>query len=140
MQNNQDKGISLIKHKINENAINNMHKVCTVEYQNHLDLAILNVNLERATLENVSYFNEYIKAELDLSYTNFILNLSSSLFIDSTFLGAIVRLLKQISAENKNLCIVLDFEKIKILSPVKQLHNILQIYPTIGEAIKNQKL
>ena len=132
-------GISFIKQKIFEQTLESIQSVCSTQYRDDINTAILEVNLERATLENATKFNEFVKAELDLNYKNLIIDTSKTMFMDSTFLGSVVRLLKQINARGNNLSMVVDFSKVKILTPFEQLKSILNIYPTVEEALTEIK-
>ena len=134
-QHDRSEGISFIKQKIFEYNLENIQSICRTEYLDDIDTAILEVNLERATLENAVKFNEFVKAELDLNYKNLIIDTSKTMFMDSTFLGSVVRLLKIVNAKGNNLSMVVDFNKVKILTPFEQLKSILNIFPTIDAAL-----
>ena len=64
----------------------------------HIPACVITVNLERAVFEYALLFRNYTNQKLDLSYKNFIVDLSETLFLDSTFLGSIIVFLKQINA------------------------------------------
>lgn len=130
-------GISDIKNYIQRDQSNSVMKICSNEIIQDRNAIILTVHLLRATLDNVQNFNEFIKAELNLVYSKYIVDLSETQFMDSTFLGAIVRLLKMVKSKGGNLSLVIDFEQIKILAPFEQLQKILKVYPTIEEAKMN---
>lgn len=127
-------GISDIKSYIQKNQANSIMKVCTKDLIQEKNAIILKVHISRATLDNVQVFNEYLKAELNLVYSNYIIDLSETHFIDSTFLGSIVRLLKQVRGTGGNLSLVINYDQIKIFAPFEQLQKLLQVYQTLEEA------
>lgn len=130
-------GISDIKACIQKNQAESILKICTKEVIQDLNTIVLKVHIGRATLDSVPLFNEFLKAELHLVYSHYIIDLSETHFMDSTFLGSIVRLLKQVKAKGGNLSLVINFDQIKILAPFEQLQKILKVYPTLDEAKNN---
>jgi len=72
-----------------------------------------------------------------LEYKNFILDLSDTLFLDSTFLGSIVFFLKQVNAIGGSLRLVINSNKVTIISQVQNIKNITDIFSSVDEAIVN---
>lgn len=128
-------GVSQIRERIHQNYMENVIKVCSEEPIDLANTHLLKVNLSRATLDSVKLFNEYINAELRINSSNYILDLSEVHFMDSTFLGLIVRLLKQIKNAGGNLGIVINYDQINILAPFEQLKKVLSVFTSVEEAI-----
>ena len=135
--NTMNNGFANIKSYIQKNHANSILKVCSKENISEKNAIILKVHLSRATLDNVKIFNEFLSAELHLVYNHYIIDLSESHFMDSTFLGSIVRLFKNVRRTGGNLSLVVNFDQIKILAPFEQLQKILKVYSTIEEAKLN---
>lgn len=118
---------SLISQRISDNSQNELEKLYKYEVCYDVDGIIVIFNMERAITENAVSFNEIMKTILLIEHKHYILDFSSALFMDSTFLGSLVVTLKKINAKGSTLSIILDYDKIKILSPFEQLKNILNV-------------
>ena len=57
--------------------------------------------------------------------------------MDSTFLGMIVKIHKELSVRNKKLHLVINNDTITILSQFGQLNRIFSTYSTLEEALKD---
>ena len=108
-------------------------------YYSNYQITVIEVKLDRAVLEYAESFKSYFNIEQTLNNHDYIIDLSAALFLDSTFLGAIIYSLKFANSRGANLSLVLDIEKIKILSHFNNLGKILSIYPTVEEAIKHSR-
>lgn len=135
--NNANLGLPTSNSNTCEKSLDKIIKVCSSEVLVEKDIVVVKVHLDRAVLSNVQVFNEYLKAELDLNHQKFIIDLSSTSFMDSTFLGSIVRFLKQLNSANSKLVLVVNYEKLQILAPIEQLKKILTVCSSLDEAISN---
>lgn len=128
-----------IKQRIENNYQDDLSKLYDYKIVYEIDGIIIKVKLNRAVLENATEFRNMMNSILTIEYKHYILDFSSVLFMDSTFLGSIVMSLKKISSLNRNLSIILDYDKIKILAPFRDLKKLLQIYSSPEEAISELK-
>ena len=100
-------------------------------FYNNPETIIIKVKLNRAVLEYITSFKNYMQNKLALNNDHYIIDLSDALFMDSTFLGSIVSNLKLIKAKGATLSLVIDLNKVKILSYFENLQSIMNIYPTL---------
>ncbi len=91
--------------------------------------------MERAVFEYALLFRNYTNQKLDLRYKNFIVDLSETLFLDSTFLGSIIVFLKQINAVGGTLKLVVNSEKIALMTQIQNVADIVDTFSTVNEAI-----
>ena len=124
-----------IRSKLSSSLFEHTLPICTSNYSKKNNAFIIELNIERATISDVAIFKDYIKLQNAASYGKVVLDLTKTIFLDSTFLGAIVGFLKKIKSNGNQLSLVVDFNKVKILTPFEQLKNILNIYPTVDEAL-----
>lgn len=105
-------------------------------YYSKLQITVIEVRLHRAVIEYAESFKSYFNTEQTLNNHDYIIDLSAALFLDSTFLGAIIYSLKFAKSRGANLSLVIDDKKIKILSHLDNLKKIISIYPSVEEAIE----
>ena len=127
----------LLQRKIAYNFRDEMNKICHSSVNKEKDTFIVKINLERATADNFKIFSDFTNSHIDYNHTNFILDMSKALFMDSTFLGCIVVFYKKVHKNGGKFKMVVNMEKIKILTPFEQLSKILNVYPTLDEALSN---
>ena len=70
------------------------------------EVAVIHVYLNRATLAKAIAFKDFTQSIIDEGYSKLIIDLSMSEYLDSTFLGAMVSLLKKVSVLNGDLRLV----------------------------------
>ena len=109
-------------------------------YYDHSETTIIKVKLERAVIEYAEGFRKYFNNELKLNNNDYIVDLSDALFLDSTFLGTIIYFYKQVNNRGADLSIVVDLNKVKILSHLKNLELVLNTYSSIESATAGLKL
>lgn len=109
-------------------------------YYNNLNTTVIEVTLERAVLEYAESFKSYFNIEQTLNNHDYVIDISSALFLDSTFLGAIIYSLKIANSRGSDLSIVLNQEKVKILAHLKNLEKIIKIYPTLEAAMEKDQI
>ena len=126
---------SLISQRIKDNYHDELQKLYSYDILYDIDGILIEVNLERAVIDKAEEFRAMMATILNFEHKHYILDLSSARFMDSTFLGSIVMILKKINSAGSSLSIILDYNRIKILAPFNQLKNILKIYNSPVEAI-----
>ena len=108
-------------------------------YYTKFETTVIKVNQYRAVFEYAESFKSYFNIEQTLNNNDYIIDLSKVQFLDSTFLGAIIYSLKLANSRGLDLSLILDLEKVKILSHLKNLSNVLKIYPSFEEAMNKFK-
>lgn len=125
---------SLITKRIEDNLLLEIEKQYSSEVWYESNSLLVTIKIQRAVQENVKLFKDIMNIITKLPFEHYILDFSSAIFMDSTFLGTLVVLLKQINGSNQKLSIILDHDKIQILSPITQLSNLINIYSSVEEA------
>lgn len=98
---------------------------------------VISVNLKRAVIEYVEEFKQYLNNRQNDHDNDIIIDFTNTNFIDSSFLGAIISLLKKIKISNGRLRLVVDSKKIIFFLPIKNISKVIDIYPTVDEAVSN---
>ncbi len=86
------------------------------------DIVIINVNISRATVKEAHEFKKYIEEEIRKKKLKIIIDLSSCDFIDSTFIGVLVVMLKKLADIGGEL---------RIVEPPSIAHTILTVTGTL---------
>ena len=97
-------------------------------YKETVDTLLLNLNLQEANLENADEFKAELTAIFDESHKSLVLNLQQVAYIDSSFLGALVALLKHTIAFKKELILVGLRKDIADLFALIRLDKVFKIY------------
>lgn len=105
-------------------------------YYTNLQTTVIEVMLERAVIEYAESFKSYFNIEQTLNNHDYIIDISDALFLDSTFLGAIIYSLKMANSRGADLSIVADLKKVKILTHLTNLEKIMTIHPSLEAAIE----
>ena len=98
---------------------------------------VISINLKRAVIDYVGEFKEYLKKHHSESKTDLILDFSNTNFIDSSFLGTIISLLKKVKISSGTLSLVVDSSKMTFFLPIKNISKVINIYPSVGDAVAN---
>ena len=98
---------------------------------------LIKVKLERAVLEYALLFRRYVEQKLTSNYKHYVIDLSDALFLDSTFLGSIIVLLKKINKMGGTMRVVVNSNKILLISQIKNVGDIIETFSSVDEAIVN---
>lgn len=101
--------------------------------QNHI---IISVQLKSATIEHTEDFKAFFDELLIDNETDIIIDLLECDFIDSTFMGMLVRCHKDIQRKQGKLKILCDGKVYFLLHDVTHLSSVINIYQTREEAFK----
>ena len=103
----------------------------------HDKFIAIKINLSRATLKETSEFRDYLDDLFKDTNKNIIIDLTACEYLDSSFLGALVSLLKRLALMNRSLNIVFDRNKDthnpEIFS-ITKMDKIFKIFNTLEEA------
>jgi len=96
---------------------------------------VLNVNLLRATLNEVSEIKEYLEEAITDTDKDIIVNLSACEHLDSTFLGALVSTFKKLKAQNRSMIIIEPQEQSSLFITLNSIGKIFPIYQSVRVAL-----
>ncbi|MGZ3757571.1 MAG: STAS domain-containing protein [Mucilaginibacter sp.] len=106
-------------------------------YKKTADILLLNLDLQEANLENADEFKAEITALFEEDHKNMALNMQQVEYIDSSFLGALVALLKHTIAFKKELILVGLRKDIADLFSLIRLDKVFKIYPGFDDIPAN---
>ena len=101
------------------------------------DIAVVHVYLNRATLAKAVQFKEYVGEIVQSGIGKIIIDLSICEYIDSTFLGAMVALLKKVNSMNGDLRLVYNKEMPSLVFVLTRMDKVFKVFPQLDEAINS---
>ncbi len=112
----------------------------TYKYQKfeHNDIDIVTVNIDRATANTAPEFKNYLERLINRGTKKLIIDIGRCEFMDSTFLGVLVKYLKKISYEGGSLKVVLNKDN----SPstmffISGMDRVLKTFNSISDAVSD---
>jgi len=95
---------------------------------------LLNLNLHEASLTNAEVFKAELLQLFEIHQKNIILNMDQVEYIDSSFVGALVALLRQLMTVKTDLALVGLRKEIADLFELIRLDKVFKIYSNFDEA------
>lgn len=127
----------IIRERIRQNMKEEENKRFSSHVIENIPACVIEVNLERAVFEYALLFRHYTKDKLEANHKNFIIDLSNTLFLDSTFLGSIIVFLKQVNKIGGTLRLIINQDKIAMITQIENISNIVDTFSSMNEAIVN---
>jgi anti-anti-sigma factor len=107
----------------------------TFEY---FDVKIILINLERATTNFAIEFKDYLEREIVSGSLKIVVDLNNCEFIDSTFLGLLVKYLKKLNYEGGDLKVVLKKDNSSsTMFYMSGMDRVFRISESISDAVRN---
>jgi anti-anti-sigma factor len=101
------------------------------------DVLIEKVNFTRATFKEAQEFKDRLVYDILMNNEKIIIDLSSCEYIDSTFLGALVVILKKMAERSGEIKYVIPQPSALYLFKITGLYGVLNLYRTRDEAIES---
>jgi anti-anti-sigma factor len=99
------------------------------------DVGIIYIFLTRATLAKAVAFKEFVSEIIESGSNKLIVDLSICEYIDSTFLGAMVALLKKTNIRDGDLRLVYNKEIPSLLFVLTRMDKVFKTFPNLDEAL-----
>ncbi|MBM4172577.1 MAG: STAS domain-containing protein [Ignavibacteria bacterium] len=99
------------------------------------DVGVVHIFLTRATLAKAVAFKEFVSEIIDGGSNKLIVDLSICEYIDSTFLGAMVALLKKTNTKDGDLRLVYNKEIPSLLFVLTRMDKVFKTFPKLDEAL-----
>lgn len=99
------------------------------------DVTVVHVFLTRATLAKAVTFKEYVTEIVDSGSNKIIIDLSICEYIDSTFLGAMVAVLKKVNSLNGDLRLVYNKEVPSLLFVLTRMDKVFKTFTALDDAL-----
>ena len=100
-------------------------------------IVIIAVNLTRLTINEATAFREIVDEEINSGHKNLVIDISKCEFIDSVFLGVIIKALKVINSKGYTLKLVKPGTQAEDLFTDRNLTRLFDLYKTREDAIKS---
>ncbi len=104
-------------------------------YRKAIDYTIIKINTPRATINEADSFKKFLELKLKDNSFNLIIDFGPCEFIDSTFIGTIVKIFNKVKSGNKNLILVVPNKKQASILTINRLDRLFKIFPSIENAI-----
>lgn len=101
------------------------------------EILVVKVNEQRATVEISGKLKENLLKKIDEGFQNIVVDLSSSDFVDSSFLGALVAGLKKATMKSGDLKIVGLQPPVRSMFELTRLYRIFDIFDNQDEAVNS---
>jgi anti-anti-sigma factor len=99
------------------------------------DVTVIHVFLTRATLAKAIVFKDYVGEIIEKDSNKVIIDLSICEYIDSTFLGAMVALLKKVNSLNGDLRLVYNKDVPSLLFVLTRMDKVFKTFTSLDEAL-----
>ena len=101
------------------------------------DIGVIHVYLNRATLAKAVQFKDFVGEIIKSGKSKIIIDLSICEYIDSTFLGAMVALLKKVNSLNGDLRLVYNKEMPSLVFVLTRMDKVFKVFPMLDEAVES---
>ncbi len=99
------------------------------------DVVVVQVFLNRATLAKAVKFKDLVSGLIDDGINKFIIDLSICEYLDSTFLGAMISLLKKVNSLNGDLRLVYSKEMPSLVFVLTRMDKVFKVFSGLDEAL-----
>jgi len=96
---------------------------------------VLNINLVKATLKEAVEFRNYFEEAIKSTDKDIIVNLSTCEYLDSTFLGILVKSYKRLKTQNRTIAIIEPVNQSSIFLTLNSIGKIFPIYSSVKVAL-----
>jgi anti-sigma B factor antagonist len=101
------------------------------------DVVIIHVFLSRATLAKAVKFKDLVSEFIDKGTNKFVIDLGICEYLDSTFLGAMVSLLKRVNSLNGDLRLVYSKEMPSLVFVLTRMDKVFKVFARLDEALES---
>jgi len=101
------------------------------------DIVVVTVNLSRGTMDSAPQLREYIMYVIGEGEKYIIADLSYCDFMDSSFLGALVAILKKLKSIQGDFKIVLSKKTPEGILALTKMDKVFDVHKTVEDAIKS---
>lgn len=103
------------------------------------DVLIEIINLDRATLTESEKFKSILTNSIQLGERKIVVDLSACEFIDSSFLGALVHVLKKMVKAEGDLKLVGFKPAVRSMFELTRMFRVFETYSTLNDAVESFK-
>lgn len=99
------------------------------------DIGVVHVYLTRATLAKAVSFKDFAMEVISAGSNKLVIDLSICEYIDSTFLGAMVALLKKVNSLSGDLRLVYNKETPSLVFVLTRMDKVFKIFANLQDAV-----
>ena len=100
------------------------------------DITIININAERATGDNAPALSEVLFNQIEEGNARkIIVDLKGVEFVDSTFLGALVKALKKITEKMGDIKVTNLEKPVRVMFELTRLYRVFEVFDNTNEAV-----
>jgi len=103
----------------------------------HGDVIVVHVFLSRATLARALKFKDLVTEAIGEGATKLVIDLSICEYIDSTFLGAMVSLLKKVNSLNGDLKLVYSKDMPSLVFVLTRMDKVFKVFNSLDDALES---
>lgn len=103
------------------------------------EINIFRINLERATLESAERFGEFLEKDHLFNSKNILFDFNPCNYVDSTFLGMLVRHYIKLKKNEYNVKIVCNEKVAFLLCDVSKLSSVIDVFTDSEKALASFK-
>ncbi|MFA7228003.1 MAG: STAS domain-containing protein [Melioribacteraceae bacterium] len=101
------------------------------------DVAIVHVFLNRATLAKAIMFKDFVSEIITEGTIKIVVDLSICEYVDSTFLGAMVAVLKKANSMSGDLRLVYNKEMPSLVFVLTRMDKVFKVFPGLDDAVES---
>ena len=101
------------------------------------DIIIEIINFDRATIQEAEELKNNVNEKIRQGYKKIVIDLSTVEFLDSTFLGVIVNVLKKVAKLGGDLKLVGFIPVVRSMFELTRLFRVFESYSELQDAIKS---
>jgi anti-anti-sigma factor len=101
------------------------------------DVAIVHVYLNRATLAKAVLFKDFVTEIINGGISKIVVDLSVCEYVDSTFLGAMVAVLKKANTMSGDLRLVYNKEMPSLVFVLTRMDKVFKVFPGLDDAVES---
>jgi len=105
--------------------------------EQHDDVSIVHVFLNRATLAKAVKFKDLVSEIIDAGTHKIIIDLNICEYLDSTFLGAMISLLKKANSLGGDLRLVYSKEMPSLVFVLTRMDKVFKVFSGLDEALES---
>ena len=101
------------------------------------NICLVNLNINRATLNEAEEFKTLLFEKIDVGLKNFIIDLTKCEFVDSTFLGSLVVSLKKATSKGGDLRLIGFQPAVETMFDLTRMYRVFDSFRIKEEAINS---
>lgn len=103
------------------------------------NVIIEKIDIKRATYKEAGDLKEELDKDFEEGFLRIVIDLSECKYMDSTFLGVLVKSLKFVSEKGGDIKLAAAHSDAEVLLDLTRMNRVFRLYKTVNEAIESFK-